>query len=68
MLRYAIVGGPETVRQGLERLIAETQADEVMVVSNIFDHAARVRSYEILAEVARSMGAAEMGAPDPVSA
>jgi luciferase family oxidoreductase group 1 len=59
MLRYAIVGSPETVRGGLERLIAETQADEVMVVSNIFDPAARVRSYEILAEVARSMGAAE---------
>jgi luciferase family oxidoreductase group 1 len=56
MLRYAIVGSPETVRRGLERLIAETQADEVMVVTNVFDPAARVRSYEILAEVARSMG------------
>ena len=59
MLRYAIVGSPEAVRRGLERLLEETRADEVMVVSNIFDHAARVRSYEILAEVARSMGAAE---------
>ena len=59
MLRYAIVGSPETVHAGLERLISETQADEVMVVSNIFDPAARVRSYEILAEVARSMGATE---------
>ena len=58
MLRYAIVGSAETVRQGLERLLEETRADEVMVVSNIFDHAARVRSYEILAEVAGSMGAA----------
>jgi luciferase family oxidoreductase group 1 len=57
MLRYAIVGSPETVRQGLERLVAETRADEVMVVSNIFDLAARMRSYEILAEVARSMEA-----------
>jgi luciferase family oxidoreductase group 1 len=52
MLRYAIVGSPETVRLGLERLIAETQADEVMIVSNIFELAARVRSYEILAAVA----------------
>jgi luciferase family oxidoreductase group 1 len=68
MLRYAIVGSPETVRRGLERLLAETQADEVMVVSNIFDHAARVRSYEILAEVAGSMGATEMGAPEPADA
>jgi luciferase family oxidoreductase group 1 len=59
MLRYAIVGSPETVRRGLERLVAETQADEVMIVSNIFDPAARARSYEILAEVAGSMVAAE---------
>jgi alkanesulfonate monooxygenase SsuD/methylene tetrahydromethanopterin reductase-like flavin-dependent oxidoreductase (luciferase family) len=63
MLRYAIVGSPETVRQGLERLVAETQADEVMVVSNIFEHAARVRSYEILAEVARLLPI-----PEPVTA
>jgi luciferase family oxidoreductase group 1 len=61
MLRYAIVGSPETVRKGLERLVAETRADEVMVVSNIFDPAARMRSYEILAEVARSMSAAPVG-------
>ena len=66
MLRYAIVGSPETVRQGLERLLAETQADEVMVVSNIFEHAARIRSYEILAEVARSMASATP--TEPISA
>jgi len=67
MLRYAIVGSPGTVRQGLERLLEETRADEVMVVSNVFDHAARVRSYEILAEVAGSMGAA-MDAPHAATA
>jgi alkanesulfonate monooxygenase SsuD/methylene tetrahydromethanopterin reductase-like flavin-dependent oxidoreductase (luciferase family) len=50
MLRYAIVGGPERVRDGLERFVAATGADEVMVVSTIHDHAARVRSYEIVAE------------------
>lgn len=52
MLTYAIVGGPETVKAGLERFVAETGVDEVMIVSAIFDHAARVRSYEIVAEVA----------------
>jgi luciferase family oxidoreductase group 1 len=57
MLRYAIVGSPETVKQGLERLLAETRADEVMVVSNVFDPAARLRSYEILAEVGRTLDA-----------
>ena len=54
-LREAVVGGPETVRHGLERFIAETQVDEVIVTANIHDHAARVHSYEILAEVAQAV-------------
>lgn len=48
MLGRAIVGGPATVEAGLKALIAETQADELMVASAIFDHSARLRSYEIL--------------------
>ena len=51
-LRQAIVGGPDAVRSGLARFIAETQVDEVIVTANIHDHAPRLRSYEILAEVA----------------
>ena len=51
MLTYSIVGGPETVGEGLRRLAAATRADELMVVSNIYDHVKRVRSYEIVAEV-----------------
>ncbi len=54
--KYAIVGSPTTVRNGLERFISETQADELMVVTSVFDHAARVRSLEILAEVAGLAG------------
>ena len=53
MLKYSIVGSPETVRTGLERFVALTKADELMVVSSIYDHAARIRSYEIVAEMAR---------------
>jgi luciferase family oxidoreductase group 1 len=49
-LACSIVGSAETVRQGLEAFIARTGADELMVTSQIFDHAARVRSFEILAE------------------
>ena len=45
----AMVGAPETVRQGLDAFIEQTQADELMAVSHIYDHRARVRSYEILA-------------------
>jgi luciferase family oxidoreductase group 1 len=53
MLEYSIVGSPETVRRDLESFVALTKADELMAVCSIHDHAARVRSYEILAEIAR---------------
>jgi len=64
MLKYAIVGAPETVREQLERFAAYTGADELIVVSAIYDHAARVRSYELLAELAglrAATGLAEAG-------
>jgi luciferase family oxidoreductase group 1 len=57
-LRLAIVGGPETVKSNLERLIAQTQVDELIVTANIYDHAARLHSYEILANAAGLQGAA----------
>jgi luciferase family oxidoreductase group 1 len=50
MLTYAVVGSRQTVARGLETFIAETAADEVIVASAIYDHQARLRSYEILAE------------------
>ena len=52
----SIVGSPATVGDDLRDLIDRTQADEVIVVSHIYDHAARLRSYEIVAEVARQAG------------
>ena len=48
-LAAAIVGGPQTVRQGLEDLLARTQADEIMMVSDFYEHADRLRTYEIVA-------------------
>jgi luciferase family oxidoreductase group 1 len=51
-LSCSIVGGPETVRDGLRAFVASTGADELMVTAQIFDHAARKRSFEILAEQA----------------
>jgi luciferase family oxidoreductase group 1 len=51
-LACSIVGSPETVRQGLDAFVAETGADELMVTSQIFDHAARLRSFELTAEAA----------------
>ncbi|HYZ63887.1 MAG TPA: LLM class flavin-dependent oxidoreductase [Acetobacteraceae bacterium] len=56
MLACSFVGSAETVRRGLERFIAETGADELMAAAAIYDQAARIHSYEILAEVAASLG------------
>ncbi|MGY0694805.1 LLM class flavin-dependent oxidoreductase [Virgibacillus sp. FSP13] len=49
--RSTIVGGPETVKQGLEAFLNETQADEFIINSQIFNHEDRLRSYEIIAEL-----------------
>ena len=47
----AIVGGPDTVRRRLEELAESTQADELMITTMVYDHADRIRSYEIVAEL-----------------
>jgi alkanesulfonate monooxygenase SsuD/methylene tetrahydromethanopterin reductase-like flavin-dependent oxidoreductase (luciferase family) len=49
------VGSPETVRREIESFLDRTRADELMVVSHVYDHAARLRSFEIAAEVARAI-------------
>jgi luciferase family oxidoreductase group 1 len=50
MLECSFVGSRETVRVGLKRFVADTGADEVIVAAAIYEHAARLRSYELLAE------------------
>ena len=57
-LSCAVVGSPETVRQGIDAFVRRTGADELMVTAQIFDHAARVRSFEILAEAHKSLSQA----------
>ena len=51
-LRAAIVGSNATVKAGLERLVATTGADELIVVTDTWDHAARLDSYRRVAEIA----------------
>ena len=51
--RRWLVGSPATVKPGIEALAAEYGADEVMIVTITYDHAARKRSYELLAEAFR---------------
>ncbi|HEV8550376.1 MAG TPA: LLM class flavin-dependent oxidoreductase [Polyangiaceae bacterium] len=58
LLRYSVVGGPRTVRQGIADFVRETQVDELMTTAMIFDHPARLRSFEILAEVYPPAGGA----------
>jgi luciferase family oxidoreductase group 1 len=50
-LSSSAIGSPETVRRDMEAFINRTGADELIVTSQIFDHAARLRSYEITAEI-----------------
>ncbi len=49
-LSCSVVGSRDTVKAGVEDFIERTGADEIMVTGQIFDHEARIRSYEILAE------------------
>jgi alkanesulfonate monooxygenase SsuD/methylene tetrahydromethanopterin reductase-like flavin-dependent oxidoreductase (luciferase family) len=53
MLAVSAIGAPQTVRAALERIIAATQADELIVATAVFEHAARLRSYELLAGLLR---------------
>jgi alkanesulfonate monooxygenase SsuD/methylene tetrahydromethanopterin reductase-like flavin-dependent oxidoreductase (luciferase family) len=45
-----MVGGIESVKARLQALIDTTRADELMITTMVYDHAARRRSYELLAE------------------
>ena len=51
MLKYAFVGSETTVRSGLQAFVESTGVDELMVVSAIYEHVSRLRSYELLANV-----------------
>jgi luciferase family oxidoreductase group 1 len=57
-LKTAVVGDPQAVRAGLEAFVAKHRPDEIMVTAQIYDHAARVRSFEIAAEARDHLAAA----------
>jgi luciferase family oxidoreductase group 1 len=54
-LSCAVIGSPETVRRGLAAFAERTGADELIVTAQIFDHQARLRSFEITAEAHRAI-------------
>lgn len=55
MLKYTFAGSKDTVREKTEEFLKETGADELIVVSSMYDHQDRVRSYEIFSEVMQGM-------------
>ena len=58
MTSCSAVGGPATIRHELADLIEVTGADEIMATAQVFDHAARLRSFEIAAGVFRELDGA----------
>ncbi len=55
----SIIGNAETVKAKLDKILSETNADELMINAMTYDHAARIRSYEIVAEVWKEKTAAQ---------
>ncbi|MFD1435721.1 LLM class flavin-dependent oxidoreductase [Kroppenstedtia eburnea] len=50
-LATSVIGAPKTVKEGLQQLLDETQADEMMINAAIFDHQARLHSFELVSEI-----------------
>ena len=55
VLSRAVVGSRETVKQGLAAFARRTGADEIMVTAQMFDHTARLRSFELTAQIAAEL-------------
>ncbi len=53
-LRYTITGNPQSVKNQLQMILDDTQADEIMITAQIYDHKARLHSYEIVSEIINS--------------
>ena len=65
-LSAAIVGSEDTVNAGLEALVAKTGADEIIVVTDTWDHEARLDSYRRLAKVAASIETKILATTNPI--
>ena len=61
-LAFSFVGAPDTVRAGLQKLVEQTGADELMLTAMIHDHKARLRSFELAAQVCAQLEPAGMAA------
>ena len=50
MMKYTFIGNPATVKKGLQSFLDETQVDEIMVASYVYDNDAKIHSYELVGE------------------
>ena len=57
MLKYSFIGGKETVKNQISEFQKRFQVDELMITSHIYDHQARLQSYEIIREAADDLNA-----------
>lgn len=55
MLAYLFIGDKEKIKKGMQAFLQQTQVNEVMVTSHIYDQAARIRSYEIFSEALKEI-------------
>ena len=67
-LLFSVVGSAETVERGLRRIVEMTQADELILAAHIYDHTARLRSFEIAAKVRDRMNTIAESAREEISA
>ena len=51
IIKYSVVGSSASVRSGIDAFLALTQVNELMVTAHVFDHAARLRSFDLVAGV-----------------
>lgn len=59
MLKYSFIGSKATVKQEIKAFIAATQVDELIAVTNIFDGADRIKSYQLFAEIMQELNRGE---------
>ena len=59
-LGAAVIGGPQTVQRKLAKLLRETDADELIFTSDLYDHSLRLRSFEIAADAMKQLEVPEL--------
>lgn len=56
MLAYSFIGSPQTIEHQMHEFINQSQIDEIMVISNIYDHKAKIHSYDLFSLLMKKSG------------